>query len=140
VITPAQRAGRTEEQWDQLVATATEELISRGGSAEPTIHYSDLNNVVAAQTGQPTFDLSTDQGRWALGAVLGEVNDRTYPVIGALLSALVWHKGSDDLGHGFYDYAQRRGMLRQRATRDEKLIFLAQQVRALLAYCGRTSR
>jgi hypothetical protein len=71
-----------------LFATATEERISRGGSPEPTIHYSDLNNVVAAQTGQPTFDLSTDQGRWALGAVLGEVNDRTYPVIGALLSAL----------------------------------------------------
>jgi hypothetical protein len=28
VITPAQRAGRTEEQW-QLVTTATEELVSR---------------------------------------------------------------------------------------------------------------
>jgi hypothetical protein len=34
VITPAQRAGRTEEQW-QLATTATEELISRGSSPEP---------------------------------------------------------------------------------------------------------
>jgi hypothetical protein len=28
-----------------LVTTATEEFISRGGSPEPTVHYSDLNNV-----------------------------------------------------------------------------------------------
>jgi hypothetical protein len=34
VITPAQRGGRTKEQW-QLVTTATEELISRGSSPEP---------------------------------------------------------------------------------------------------------
>jgi hypothetical protein len=28
-----------------------------------------------------------------------------------LLSVLVWHKGSDDLGNGFYEYARQRKML-----------------------------
>jgi hypothetical protein len=71
-------------------------------------------------------------GQPTLGAVLAEVSDRAYPAIGALLSALVWHKGSDDLGQGFYGHAQLHRMLRQRATRDAQLICPAGQVRAVL--------
>ena len=77
VITTAQRAGRTEEQWEELVTAAVDYLLDRDGRPEPTIHYSELNNVLAELTEKPPFEIRTDRGRWALGAVLGEVNDRT---------------------------------------------------------------
>lgn len=142
MATPAELANRTEDEWDALVATATDVLLEQGRRHDPTISYSALNQLLEERTGIPRFDLDAQQGRNAIGSVLGAVNDRTLPEVEvemgrkALLSALVWHKGSSDLGGGFYDYAAKLGLLSSR-TPAAKDLFLVQQLKIITDYCKR---
>lgn len=138
----ADKYNRTEEEWEQLITTATQVLLEQGRRHNPTIAYSALNELLEERTGQAKWDFSRQQDRDAIGALLADVNDRTLPDIQAemgrkvLLSALVWHKDSPDLGKGFYDYARAQGMLDGR-TREAKDIFLVQQLRDIADYCNR---
>lgn len=133
---------RSVGEWEQLIATATEILLEQGRQHNPTMAYSALNELLEERTGQPKFDFGQQQGRDAIGALLADVNNRTLPDIEAemgrkaLLSALVWHKDSPDLGKGFYDYAMRLGMLNSR-TQEAKDMFLVQQLRDIADYCHR---
>lgn len=54
-----------------------------------------------------------------------------------MLSALVHYLNENDAGQGFYALAQTMGLLRQRATADERLTFWIGQVNALYAYYQR---
>ncbi|MBP1819256.1 hypothetical protein [Mycobacterium sp. OAE908] len=140
--TAADRAGRTDDEWDELATAAAEILLEQGRRPDPRITYSDLNQSLGERTGLTPFRLDTEQGRWAIGALLAEVNERTLPEIEgllgrkALLSALVWLKGGGDLGGGFYDYAWQKGMLKSR-TSDAKLVFVSQQIHLITNYCNR---
>ncbi len=83
--------------------------------------------------------METLEGRKALGSVLAQVNDRTYPEIKALLSVLVRHKGLTDIGAGFYDYAADHNLLPPKASAERKLIFMASQLQAVLDHCKRVT-
>ena len=142
--TAAERANRTDDEWDELVAAATDILLEQGRKPDPRINYSTLNRMVAEQTGSEPFGLDTDHGRWAIGAMLAEVNNRTIAdieaVLGrkALLSVLVWLKDSGDLGNGFYDYARQLGLLKGRSA-DDRMVFLSEQMKTVAEYCRQIS-
>ena len=53
---------------------------------------------------------------------------------GLLISVLVQYLNANDAGPGFYGLAQRKKLLRPRASQDEKLIFWVGHVRAVCAY------
>ena len=135
-------ANRTVEEWDQLVNAATEILLEQGRKHDPTISYSALNTLLEERTGQAKFNLDLQEDRNALGGVLADVNDRTLPMIEsamgrkALLSTLVMHKGSSDLGGGYYAYAWNQGMLTSR-TAEARDLFLVQQLKVIADYCKR---
>jgi hypothetical protein len=139
----AEAIGRTQAQTEALLATTIEVI----GERQSQIFYSAYNNELARRTGQPTFDLGTDRGRWCLGALLGEVNRRTIDDIEAvtgtraLLSVLVWHKDSDhdDFGKGFYKFAQELRLLPTPASDDDKIRFISEQTTAVLTYNRRRS-
>lgn len=100
-------------RWEQLITTTTEILLEQGSRHSPTMAYSAPNELVEEQTGQPKFDFGLQQDRDAIGALLSDVNDRTLADVEAemgrkvVLSGLVWHKDSPDLGRGLYDDASK---------------------------------
>jgi hypothetical protein len=123
-------AMRANEQREALAAAGLDELVKRGLKPSATITYSELNNHMAEVTGQPPFDLSTEQGRHELGLVLELINERAHPLVGdkVLITSLVLHKGGEDLGKGFYAYAQSKKLLFSDATEYDKLEFLIDQM------------
>lgn len=133
---------RSEEEWEELVEAAIDLLLKQGRRANPTLTYSEFNDLLTERTAQPKFDFTLSQGRDAVGAILAEVNDRTLPDVEAeigrkaLFSVLVMHKGSSDHGGGFYTYARQHGMLTD-TSEDGKLRFFVQQLKDLVDYCKR---
>lgn len=138
----AARYNRTEEEWEELIEAAIEMLLEQGRMANPTLTYSQFNDLLAERTGQPKFEFRSPQGQVAVGEVLAEVNNRTLQdveaLIGrkALLSVLVMRKGSSDHGGGFYTYARQHGMLMS-ASAAAKDKFFVQQLKDIGVYCTR---
>lgn len=126
---------RNDEQWAALVSAAFDKLVELGRkNYDETITYSALNNHIAEVTGQSPFDLHDVYDRHDLGLVLGEVNDRAHALVGdkVLITSLLLHKGSDDLGVGFYGYARRAGLLLPGMDKDQFLIEQEKKVREAL--------
>ena len=86
------RHGRTPEQWQQLVDVATKSL-TRKAELNRLSSYTELNRDIAAKTGQPGFDFSSPEGRNAMGDLLGDAVEKTYP---------------DKRGHAFSTRSLRR--------------------------------
>jgi hypothetical protein len=103
--------GRDDDEWDELVHTAAEYLVEVARDRAIT-NYTDLSSELVRRTGHARFDFSADRDQAAVGALLGEVTDRTYDEIGAMLSTLVVQKATGDPGEGFYRLARRMGLLR----------------------------
>lgn len=116
------RDGRTPDQWQQLVATAIKSL-SRTARLKRLSSYTDLNRDIAAQTGQPGFDFTSPEGRNAMGNLLADVVQETYPDRGVMLSALVPYVDANRPGGGFYSLAASLGLLDRNASAEEKEAF-----------------
>lgn len=133
---------RTDEEWEELVEAAIDLLLGQGRKANPTLTYSQFNDMLAELTGQPKFDFTLSQGRDAVGAILAYVNDRTLPDVEAeigrkaLFSVLVMHQGGSDHGGGFYTYARQHGMLTS-TSQEAKDRFFVQQLKDIADYCER---
>lgn len=70
-----------------------------------------------------------------LRELLEQLSLRSFTQTGNLLiSVLVQYINANDAGPGFYRLAQRKGLLRLRASRDEKLNFWVSHVRAVHAH------
>ena len=126
---------RDDGQWAALVSAAFDKLVELGRKNDnETITYSALNNHIAEVTGQSPFDLHDVFDRHDLGLVLAEVNDRAQALVGdkVLITALLLHKGSEDLGVGFYGYARRAGLLLPGMDKDQFLIEQEKKVREAL--------
>jgi hypothetical protein len=126
---------RNDEQWEALVSAAFDKLVELGRkNYDATITYSALNNHIAEVTGQSPFDLNDLYDRHDLGLVLSEVNDRAHTLVGdkLLITSLVLHNGSDDLGVGFYGYARRAGVLLPGMDKTQFLIEQEKKVRDAL--------
>ncbi|KAA0098929.1 hypothetical protein CIW49_13715 [Mycolicibacterium sp. P1-18] len=102
--------GRDDDEWDELLDAAIEYLVEIARDRAIT-NYTDLSSALARLTGYARFDFSADRDQAAVGALLGEVTDRTYDEIGAMLSALVVQKATGDPGEGFYRLARKMGLL-----------------------------
>ena len=131
-----------KELLDQYVDITTGLLLFQGKKYDP-IPYSSVNDELGYQTGCK-FSLDTPEGRCGLGGVLAEVNNRTMPQIEAvmgrkgMLSSLAIHKGSNDVGNGYYAYAWQHGLLSSR-TKEAKVTFFVQQLKLMHDYCKRVA-
>jgi hypothetical protein len=117
--------GRSDSEWSELLSAATDYLIEVAKDRRIT-NYTDLSSELVRRTGHARFDFSADRDQVAVGALLGEVTDRTYDEIGAMLSSLVVQKATGDPGEGFYRFARKLGLLRPGV---EKFEFFQGQVR-----------
>jgi len=112
--------------WEFLVAQAR---------LERTTSYTETNTVLARRTGFREFDFDLDGERHAMGELLEQLSLRSFTQTGNLLiSVLVQYLNANDAGPGFYRLAQRKGLLRPRASQDEKLTFWVSHVRAVHAH------
>jgi hypothetical protein len=98
------------------------------------ITYSDFNSV----PGSP-FDLSSDEGRYTIGQVLGLITDRLREdnpyTRHFMISALVHTKGGDP-GAEFYKLATELDLLKPNASDFDKMEFWVNQVKAIQTYYG----
>jgi hypothetical protein len=69
-----------------------------------------MNIELSQRTGLRPFDLDQAQERKAMGELLGQISDASYAEHGVLISALV-HRQDGDPGGGFYDLAERKGLI-----------------------------
>ena len=116
--------GRSDDEWSELVDAATQYLIEVAKNRTVST-YTDLSSELVQRTGHARFDFNMDRDQAAVGALLGEVTNRTYDDVGAMLSSLVVQKGTGDPGEGFYRFARKLGHLRPAV---EKFEFFQAQV------------
>lgn len=133
------RDNRTPEQWQELVDATTKSL-TRTARLKRLSNYTDLNRDIAAQTGQTTFNFSSPEGRNAMGQILADVVEETYPDKGVMLSALVPYVDSNRPGGGFYHLAANMGLLDKDASAEEKEAFWYSQVKKVYESYSRKSR
>jgi hypothetical protein len=122
--------GRTDSEWSELVDTTAKFLAERA-KLQRTTSYTELNTVLVNRTGARPFDFDIDQGRAAMGALLGEVATDRFAEAGALISAIVVYLNENDAGAGFYRLAASLDLLPARATAAQKFDFWATQVKTI---------
>jgi hypothetical protein len=128
--------GRDEESWEELTRTGAAFLVERARLQKVT-SYTELNTVLANRTGQPSFDFSQQDGRAAMGRLLGGVVDTTWdPDNGVMLSALVLYLGENDAGPGFYALAADKGLIARNARAAARFEFWAMQVKKIYEVYG----
>jgi len=94
----------------------------------------ELNAGLVERTGPAGFDFSRQDGRAAMGHLLGLVVERDAPTgSGPMLSALVHYVGGSGAGAGFYALARQPGLLRQGAPTYERTAFWVDQLNQLYA-------
>lgn len=128
--------GRDEGTWDQLIEAGLEFLIERarlGG----TTSYTELNTELELRTGLPGFDFGRQDGRSAMGHLLGRIVERNLPETQLMISALVIYLDGNDAGGGFYGLAADLGLLPRNASRAQKDAFWVRQVTGLHNYYSR---
>jgi hypothetical protein len=101
--------GRSEADWRQLVAEGQDHLEDLAAHRADTT-YGEMNTELSRRTGLRPFDLDQAQERKAMGELLGEISDASYEENGVLISALVHHQDGGP-GGGFYDFAERKGLI-----------------------------
>lgn len=117
---------RSDDEWDAIVAD-TQAFLEDQARLRRVTSYTDVNIALAA-AGHKPFDFSTQRDRNAVGAVLGDVVNRTIGDTGVMLSAIVAYIDRNDAGPGFYNLAVQLGVLPNTATQDDKLVFWSSQV------------
>jgi hypothetical protein len=127
------RYGRTVAEWNDLESAGWEFLVSQA-RLQRTTSYTEMNTVLARRTGVQGFDFDLDGERRAMGELLGQISERSFGQAHLLISVLVQYLNANDAGPGFYQLAQRKKLLRSRASQDEKLIFWVGHVKAVHAY------
>jgi hypothetical protein len=128
--------GRDDAEWDELIEAGVRFLVERADRGKVT-SYTEMNTTLARRAGVRPFDFEKDADRYAMGALLEAIGERTRAKTGVMISALVHYLNKNDAGAGFYRYARQIGFLRSGATTDEKLAFWSSQVDAVHAYYGR---
>ncbi|WP_282944533.1 hypothetical protein [Cellulomonas endometrii] len=119
--------GRSDAEWEQLVAAGTEFLDECVRSGRTT-SYTELTNKLVERTGTRAFDFSLEKDRRAVGYLLGQIVTRDFPTRRFMLSAVVRYSDSNDAGPGFYKLAQQMGLLKPNTDR---LAFWTEQLRGL---------
>ncbi|WP_200828225.1 hypothetical protein [Mycobacterium sp. 3519A] len=117
---------RSDDEWDAIVVT-TQAFLEEKSRARLITSYSEVSNALA-EAGHRPFDFSMPSDRNAVGAVLGDVVERTIGDTGIMLSAIVAYIDRNDAGPGFYNLAVQLGLLSNVATSDDKLMFWSSQV------------
>ncbi|GGB26278.1 hypothetical protein GCM10011492_15610 [Flexivirga endophytica] len=125
--------GREESEWSELLH-ATAQFLAEQARLRRTTSYTELNAVLQQRTGAHGFDFDSDQGRAAMGALLGEVATVKLPEVGALVSSIVVYLRENDAGTGFFRLASSLGLLTPRPSGDQRLDFWANQVKATYDY------
>jgi hypothetical protein len=124
------RYGREDDEWAALQTAGWEFLTTRARLERPT-SYTEMNTVLARRTGVREFDFGLDGERHAMGELLGQLSERSLAQAGLLISVLVHYLNANDAGPGFYELAQRKGVLPRGA---DKLAFWVGHLRAVCAY------
>lgn len=134
--------GRTTEQWEELIAVASD-FLKKVARLKRITTYTDLNRELEAKASQPSFDFSSPEGRNAMGDLLGDVVMRTYderPGQKLMLSVLVMYLNENKPGAGFYNLAVYLGLLAPDASSAEKEEFWVEQSKAVYsAYAKKSS-
>lgn len=124
------RYGREDDEWAALQTAGWEFLTARARLERPT-SYTEMNTVLARRTGVREFDFGLDGERHTMGELLGQLSERSLAEAGLLISVLVHYLNANDAGPGFYELAQRKGLLPRGA---DKLAFWVGHLRAVCAY------
>lgn len=101
--------GRPEADWERLAAAGQDYLEDLAAHRADTT-YGELNTELSRLTGLRPFDLGQAAERAAIGELLGQISEASHAEHRVLISALVHHQDGDP-GRGFYELAERKGLI-----------------------------
>jgi hypothetical protein len=80
--------GRDESEWGELTSEAIR-FLGQQARLQRLTSYTEVNAVLAQRTGNPLFNFGSGRDRAAMGQLLGDAVDRTFPEINAMISSVV---------------------------------------------------
>jgi hypothetical protein len=104
-----------------------------------TPSYTEVNNAIARRSGYRAFDFNLESERAEMGELLGQVTQREYEEVGAMLSAIVIYLNANDAGPGFYRLASLMDLLPAKPSKEQKLTFWLRQVQLIHNHYGSRS-
>jgi len=105
--------GRTPDEWAELEVVGWKFLLDTARQPLKCVtSYSELNHVLANNTGQPEWNFDSEIGRAAMGELLGRLSDRSFGECGLMISALCKYLRGNDVAPGFYNKAVDLGLLK----------------------------
>ena len=110
--------GRTPAEWAELEAVGWKFLLNTARQPVKCVtSYSELNHVLADNTGQPEWNFDWEADRAAMGELLGRLTDRSFGECGLMISALCMYLRENDVAPGFYNKAIDLGLLKPGQSR-----------------------
>lgn len=130
------RYGRDDSEWDELVRVGRR-FLEEQARLEMLSSYTEFNTVLARRSALRSFDFECEDERAAVGYLLGLIVEDSYPETEVMLSALVKYLNENDAGPGFFELAHKLGRLPAGASKDDKLVFWSNEVKAVHEYYRR---
>lgn len=125
--TTTRHAGRTDDEWDELVTQGRRFLVEQARLGRTTT-YTELNAAIAQRSSTPSFDFSSAGERAATGQLLCAIVEQDRPTSGVLISAIVLYLNENDAGSGFYSLAESYDLLATNSPGSAKEAFWAAEV------------
>ncbi|MFL1382431.1 hypothetical protein [Nocardiopsis protaetiae] len=116
------------------MVAATVDHLEDHARAGTTTTYGELNGALVRRTGRRPFDFSREVDRTAVGRLLGEAVERTFPEVGAMISAITVYQAGNDPGSGFFKLASEKGLLTPNASSEQRLGFWMEQMKKVYAH------
>lgn len=99
-----------------------------------TTTYTEMEAVLVRRTGLPGFDFALENERAAMGQLLGDITEQTFPTTNVMISALVAYLNENDAGPGFYTLAKKLKKLPGNTTQQQKWEFWVTEVQRVHDY------
>jgi hypothetical protein len=125
--TTSGHAGRTDDEWDELVTQGRKFLIEQARLGRTTT-YTELNAALGQRSTSRPFDFSSAGERAAMGQLLCAIVEQDRPDSDVLISAIVLYLNENDAGSGFYSLAESHDLLPTNSSKSAKEAFWAAEV------------
>jgi len=127
--------GRSTAEWAELEAVGWKFLLDTARQPVKCVtSYSELNHVLADNTGQPEWNFDWETDRSAMGELLGRLSDRSFGECGLMISALCMYLRGNDVAPGFYNKAVDLGLLKPGQSRAVKEAFWVEHLKKVQAW------
>lgn len=127
--------GRCPADWGDLEAVGWKFLLDTARQPVKCItSYSELNHVLANNTGQLEWNFDRQADRAAMGELLGRLSDRSFGECGLMISVICMYLRENEVAPGFYNKAIDLHLLQPGQNRAAREAFWVEHLKKVQAW------